>query len=427
MHAITLTYLIVFITSSLAFLSYQIPKMQSNVFILLGSWVLFTCVYMGAFLFNYLDSLLALYALVAKIDFYSIVVDGMLCYLLFAGCLHIDIGCFFDKLWVIITLAICTTLCSFLFTAFLIYAVFQLMGVDYPLVTCFLYAAVIAPTDPVAVLALLKNLKLSKVLYAKIASESLLNDGVGVVLFLSVLRFQSVNGLDWQIIWHMFEFFFQEAVGGLLLGGLLAFVILRFTLRCADSDDSADNQNIFLLLALLNLGFLLAKLLHVSPPLVAVGSGLYASYALQYLPDRKRAVVYVFWDTIDEILNYILFFIVGFQAIFVDTSSIYLSLMFCAIVVNFTVRLLAVCFPLLAIRVGYCQNTTLYKTLVIGGLKGGLSLALALSIPRDFPGFDAIFDMTYAVVAFTVIVQGLSIERYLKLLKSKSIKGDLVI
>ena len=101
--------------------------------------------------------------------------------------------------------------------------------------------------------------------------------------------------------------------------------------------------------------------------------------------------------------------------------------MFCAIVVNFTVRLLAVCFPLLAIRVGYCQNTTLYKTLVIGGLKGGLSLALALSIPRDFPGFDAIFDMTYAVVAFTVIVQGLSIERYLKLLKSKSIKGDLVI
>ena len=161
MHTITLTYLIVFVTSFLAFLSYQMPKMQSNVFILLSSWVLFLCVYAGAWALNTLDSLLSLYVLVSEIDFYSIVVDGMLCYLLFAGCLHIDISSFLDKLWVIVTLAIGTTLSSFVFTALLIYAAFQLVGVNYPLVTCFLYAAVIAPTDPVAVLALLKNLKLS--------------------------------------------------------------------------------------------------------------------------------------------------------------------------------------------------------------------------------------------------------------------------
>ena len=183
------------------------------------------------------------------------------------------------------------------------------------------------------------------------------------------------------------------------------------------------NQSIFLLLTLLNVGYICAKLLHFSPPLVAVGSGLYSSYIIQTLREDSKNVIYVFWDTIDEILNYSLFFIVGFQVIFLEPSSIYCLLMLFAVGVNFLVRFISVFIPLLSMKVVYSKNTTLYKTLVLGGLKGGLSLALALSIPRDFSNFDMIFDMTYAVVAFTVIVQGLSIERYLKLVKLSTRTG----
>ena len=427
MNPVTLTYLILFITSALATMSYRIPKMQSNVFILLSSWGLFIGLHIWSAIFGYQQWLFSSYALFKNVDFYSIVVDGMLCYLLFAGCLHVDISSFIHKMKIILTLAIVTTLCSFVFTAALVYAVFMYLGVDLPWLTPFIYAAVIAPTDPVAVLALLKNLNLSKELYAKVASESLLNDGVGVVLFLTVLKFADSPQLDMSAGIQALEFFAREGLGGLALGAGLAYFLLSAPLKSIRQEPRVSNQLIFLLMTLLNLGFLCAKALHVSPPLVAVGSGLWTSYILQDLSEQQRSVVHVFWDTLDEIMNYVLFFIVGFQSMFINVSSIYVRLMFWAVIVNFIVRVLAVCIPLLAIRVGYKNNATLYKTLVIGGLKGGLSLALALSIPRDYPGFTVIFDMTYAVVGFTVIVQGLSIERYLKLLKMRSESVDVVI
>lgn len=427
MNPVTLTYLILFITSLLATVSYRIPKMQSNVFILLSSWALFMGLHLWSAMFGYQDWLFSTYAIFENVDFYSIVVDGMLCYLLFAGCLHVDISSFFDKMKIILTLAIVTTLCSFIFTATLIYGVFTYLDVGLPLITALVYAAVIAPTDPVAVLALLKNLDLSKALYTKVASESLLNDGVGVVMFLTVLKFREVTQFDMNAVYQSLEFFAKEGLGGLAVGAGLAYLALSYPIKQIKAESKVSNQIIFLLLALLNSGFLCAKLLHVSPPLVAVGSGLWTSYVLQDLGEQHRSVVHVFWDTLDEIMNYVLFFIVGFQSMFVNISSIYIRLMFWAVIVNFVVRALAVCIPLLAIRVGYKNNATLYKTLVIGGLKGGLSLALALSIPRDFPGFDVIFDMTYAVVGFTIIVQGLSIERYLKLLKSRAQTVDVLI
>ena len=227
----------------------------------------------------------------------------------------------------------------------------------------------------------------------------------------------------------MVGFFLYEGLGGFFLGLSLAFLMLRYALpdRAANEHLKVTNRDIFLLMALLNFCYLFARLLHVSPPLVAVGAGLYTSYTVQHMTQANRSAVYVFWDTIDEILNYVLFFIVGFQVVFVDISQHYLIAMSLAVLVNFLVRVVSVSLPLLSIRVGYRQNTTLYKILVIGGLKGGLSLALALSVPRDFPGFDLIFDMTYAVVAFTVIVQGLSIERYLKVLQSRRVEDTVVI
>jgi len=429
MTVIMLIYMVIALTSTLAYISYCIPKMQSNVFILISSWVFFALCYLTATSLGQTEQLMAMFPVIHQIDYYSLVVDGMLCYLLFAGCLHVDISSFFENMKVILTLAIATTMFSFLLTAATIYAVFQWLGIDYPLVSCFLYAAVIAPTDPVAVLALLKSLDLSKMLYAKIASESLLNDGVGVVLFVSVLKFRHLTTLDGKMFLDMVLYFLWEGAGGLMVGCLLAVIFLRYSMQSGRSEDVgfASNKDVFLLLALLNTGYLVSQALHVSPPLVAVGSGLYTSYALQSLTDQQRSVLYVFWDTIDEILNYILFFIVGFQSLFVDLSSLHARAMVWAVMLNFLVRIVSVSLPLLSIRVGYKQNTTLYKVLVIGGLKGGLSLALALSIPRDFPGSELIFDMAYAVVAFTVIVQGLSIERYLKVIQSRKVHDEIVI
>lgn len=418
-------HLFVALTSVLAYLSYAFKNIQSNVFVLLASWCIFIFLYIISVIFGPLEYISSLHQVFSSTDFYSLVIEGMLGYLLFAGCLHIDIYSFFKHLKVIATLAIVTTLLSFLLTAYLIHIAMYSVGYDHSLVSCFLYAAVIAPTDPVAVLALLKNLNLSKALYAKVASESLLNDGVGVVLFVSVLKFAHVSEVSVQIFTDMLVFFLYEGLLGLLFGLFFAYIVVKYS--SVRKDKKIGNQNIFLLLSLLNLGYIFAKLLHFSPPLVAVGSGLYCSYVIQSLEEDCKNVIFVFWDTIDEILNYSLFFIVGFQVIFVETNWTSFLLMFLAILVNFFVRVVSVSLPLLSLRVGYLQNTTLYKTLVLGGLKGGLSLALALSIPSTFSDFDMIFDMTYAVVAFTVIVQGLSIERYLKLVKSRTRADELVI
>lgn len=413
--------LFVALVSLLAYLSYCFKHIQANVFVLIASWCVFVLVYTLSVLIGPLDYIDTMYLVFSNADFYTLIVDGMLGYLLFAGCLHIDIYSFFNNLRVIAVLAIATTLLSFVLTAYFIHMVMIFLALDHSLVSCFLYAAVIAPTDPVAVLSLLKNLNLSKALYAKIASESLLNDGVGVVLFVSVLKFAHVSEVSVQIFYDMLMFFLYEGLLALLFGVFFAYLMLKYSR--IKTDKKMGNQSIFLLLTLLNVGYICAKLLHFSPPLVAVGSGLYSSYVIQTLREDSKNVIYVFWDTIDEILNYSLFFIVGFQVIFIEPSSIHCLLMLFAVGVNFLVRFISVFIPLLSMKVVYSKNTTLYKTLVLGGLKGGLSLALALSIPRDFSNFDMIFDMTYAVVAFTVIVQGLSIERYLKLVKLSTRTG----
>ena len=417
--------LFVAVTSLLGYVSYCLKSIQANVFVLLSSWLFFIFFYV-------LNSSMGPFPLISEArellvgaDFYSLVVDGMLGYILFAGCLHVDISSFIKYAKVIVTLSVVTTLISFFLTAYLIHFFMSVFSIPHNIVSCFLYAAVIAPTDPVAVLALLKNLKLPKELYTKIASESLLNDGVGVVLFVTVLNFANVSEFNTKVLGEIILFFMYEGVLGLLFGVIIAYIVLNVS--GFGSENKIGNQDIFLLLALLNFGYVLAKFLHMSPPLVAVGSGLYSSYLLQGLREGAKNLIHVFWDTIDEILNYSLFFIVGFQVIFINPSSTNFLLMFFAILVNFIVRLVSVCAPLLAIRIGYAQNTTLYKTLVIGGLKGGLSLALSLSIPRSFPGFDVVYDMTYAVVAFTVIIQGLSIERYLKLIKSKTTLDEVVL
>lgn len=405
-------------TSALACVSYRVRSLQSNVFVLLSSWILFSLMFLTAWFCGGMEQLHAVVDFVSQVDFYTLVVDGMLCYLLFIGCLHVDVSSFWEKIHIIMTLAFGTTLLSFIVTGTLLNTVFWCLGMDYPMVTALLYAAIIAPTDPVAVLALLKNLNLSKELYTKVASESLLNDGVGVVLFVSVLKFADVSTLNHHVLLEMVQFLLYEGVGALCLGVVSAHIVFR-ALMIKRTEPVMVSELVFLLLCLINLVFLIAKLISMSPPLAAVGAGLYASYRMQAQPISLKTTVYGFWEVIDELLNYVLFFIVGFQAIFIDVRTELMWLMVIAVALNFIVRVLSVCVPLLMIRVGLKENSTLYRVLVIGGLKGGLSLALVLAVPKSFPGHEALFDMTYAVVAFTIVIQGLSIERYLKLIRAK--------
>jgi len=346
--------------------------------------------------------------LLGSINFNKALLHGMLSFLLFAGALHININDLLERKWSIGLLATGGTLISTFLVGTLTWWAIGLFELKMSYAYCLLFGALISPTDPIAVLSILKTAGAPKSLEMKIAGESLFNDGVGVVVFLIILEIATgTHELDAAHIWLLFA---QEAVGGALFGmciGYLAYLMLK----------TIDNYQVEMLitLALVAGGYALANALHLSGPIAIVVGGLLIGNQgrLLAMSDKTRLQLDTFWELVDEILNAVLFVLIGLEILVLSFTRQYLLLSMLIIPFVVVSRFIAVGIPMSLLRPFKKFSPGAVRIMTWGGLKGGISIALALSIPSS-PERHMILAVTYAVVVFSILVQGVSIKSLVK-------------
>ena len=352
-------------------------------------------------------------AMLIQIDFDETLLHGMLSFLLFAGALHVNINDLRDQYRIILGLATAGVVLSTFIVGILSWGMLNLLGFNISFIYCLLFGALISPTDPIAVLGILKKAGAPKSLETKIVGESLFNDGVGVVIFLILLEI-ATSGHEMGAA-RVVMLFVQEAIGGGLLGlgtGMLAYWMLK----------QVDNYQVEILitLGLATGGYALADALHLSAPIAIVVAGLFIgnhgrSFAMS---EDTRQNLDTFWELADEVLNAVLFLLIGLEVMVLSYSWMSLAGALLAIIIVLSARLLSVSVPIQLLKRFRSFSPHVVKILTWGGLRGGISIALALSLP---PGSerDVLLAITYGVVVFSILVQGLSIGSFLKMLQVK--------
>lgn len=350
-------------------------------------------------------------AMLLQIDFDETLLHGMLSFLLFAGALHVNINELRQQYRIILGLATAGVVLSTLIVGFLSWVVLNLLGFNISYIYCLLFGALISPTDPIAVLGILKKADVPKSLEIKIVGESLFNDGVGVVIFLILLE-TIVSGAELGIA-RVFRLFVQEAIGGGLLGlgvGLLAYRMLK----------QVDNYQVEILitLGLVTGGYALADALHLSAPIAIVVAGLLIgnhgrSFAMS---EDTRQNLDTFWELADEVLNAVLFLLIGLEVMVLNYSWLNLAAALLGILIVLSARLVSVSIPIHLLKRSRSFSPHVAKILTWGGLRGGISIALALSLPVGIER-DVLLAITYGVVVFSILVQGLTISPFLRKLR----------
>jgi monovalent cation:H+ antiporter, CPA1 family len=343
---------------------------------------------------------------VRSIDFDETLLHGMLGFLLFAGALHVNLDDLLEEKWFIGTLACLGLLVSTAIVGALVYFALGWIGYPIPLIGCLLFGALISPTDPIAVLSILKKVSTPKQLEIKITGESLFNDGVGVALFLVLL---SVAETGQVAPGSVVLLFLQEAIGGALVGLAAGYGAYRM-LKSIDQ----HHVEILITLALVMGGYAVADALHTSGPIAVVVAGLLIGNHGRHLgmSDTTREYLDTFWELIDELFNAVLFVLIGLEVLALNFKTEYLTAGLIAIPLVLLARFVSVSLPVQVFRL--FQEFTDRATLILtwGGLRGGISVAMALSLPPS--SFrDVIITMTYMVVVFSILVQGLTIGRIL--------------
>ena len=345
---------------------------------------------------------------IRSIDFSDVLMQGMLSLLLFAGALHVDLRALKNSRWQVPTLAIFGTLVSTAVVGFLMWLVLPSVGLQLPLLYWLLFGALISPTDPIAVMGILKPAGAPEELELVIAGESLFNDGVGVVVFallLGVLASGAVPTFPSAALLLL-----REAGGGLIFGLALGYIVFRML-------KSIDQYQVEVLLTLAAVmgGYALASHLHVSGPLAMVVCGLIIGNGGRDKAMSDSTVRYIdmFWELMDEILNAVLFVLIGLEVILIAFSRPLLLGGALAVAITLGVRCLTVGLPVAMGMGWFALPRGASHVMVWGGLRGGISVALALSIPGG-PERETVPALTYCVVVFSILVQGLTIGRVIK-------------
>jgi len=347
-------------------------------------------------------------SLLAEVDFNQTLLHGMLSFLLFAGALHVNLNQLRQQKWVILSLATVGVCISTFLVGTATYYLLAILSCHLPYIYCLLFGALISPTDPIAVMATVKRLGVSSELETTISGESLFNDGVGVVVFTVLLMLLQTNAeLNAT---HVGFIFLEEAVGGIVFGlilGAVGYYLLN----------TIDNYKVEVLitLALVMGGYGLAMALHTSGPIAVVVAGLIIGNMVRKhaMSDQTRQSVDDFWELIDEMLNVILFALIGLEMLIIPFESQWLIAGVLLILVVILVRVVSVGLPIQLIRLKAKLAPNLVKILVWGGLRGGISVALALSLP-DGESRDLVLFITYVIVVFSIVVQGLTIGPFIK-------------
>ncbi len=347
-------------------------------------------------------------SLLRSVDFSHVLIQGMLSFLLFAGAMHVDLSELKSYRWQVGALAVVSTLLSTLIVGWGMWLVLPWVGLRLPLIECLLFGALISPTDPIAVMGILKTAGAPRQLELVIAGESLFNDGVGVVVF--ALLLDMLAGGHPPGVAQGLELLAREAGGGLLFGLLLGLATVRM-LRSIDS----YKVEVMLTLAAVTGGYALADRLQVSGPLAMVVVGLMVGNGGRRLAmsDTTRHYVDLFWELLDDMLNAVLFVLIGMEVLLVRLTPHTLLAGALAVVVTLLARALTVGLPVGALARAFRLPEGSGWVLTWGGLRGAISVALALSLPAD-SGRDVVVALTYCVVIFSILVQGLSVGRVVR-------------
>jgi monovalent cation:H+ antiporter, CPA1 family len=348
-------------------------------------------------------------AVMEQFDFNQVLLHGMMGFLLFAGALHVDLGDLAQQKEPIAVLATVGVLLSTFIVGVLTWGAFALIGFNLRFIDCLLFGALISPTDPIAVIGLLKQMGAPKTLEVQIAGESLFNDGIGVVLFMGLLEV-ATGDVDFHIS-HLAFLFLREAAGGAVFGlaiGLLVYRMLK----------SVDNYQVEILLSLALVwgGSSLAEALHVSGPIAMVVAGLLIGNQGRSFAMSKTTKEHldVFWELVDASLNAVLFVAIGIELLILKFTASYLTAGLLAVVIVLVARAVSVGLPVWLLRRSERFDPSLVPMLTWGGLRGGISVALALSLPGEaagdtIPRREVILATTYVVVVFSILVQGLTV------------------
>ena len=404
------------LTALFSYLNYRFIKLPSTIGVMLvalvGSLVLIALQQLGLSIGPMAAQVLQ------NVDFSQTLLQGMLSFLLFAGALHINLNDLAKEKWVVSVLAVIGVSISIFVFGTAIYLLLTWLNLKLSYAWCLLFGALISPTDPIATLGILKSAKVPKSLEIQIAGESLFNDGIGVVAFI-VLHEIVVRG-EQPSLAHIGTIFLEEAVGGAIVGLILGWI----TYRLLKSVDHYQVE-VLLTLALVTGGYELANSIHTSGPIAIVCAGLLIgnhgrSFAMS---KNTREHLDAFWELIDEILNAVLFALIGLEALLLMFTNRPFLAGLLAIPAILFARWVSVGAPLLLMSRWQKFSPGTLTIMTWGGLRGGISVALALSLPASSER-ELVLAMTYVLVVFSILVQGLTIKqvvmRFMRALSTSS-------
>ena len=404
MELINLISIIISVSAAFSYINYRFIKLPTTIGVLVIAIIcslgLIALSSLGFIEFEKNAKLI-----ISSIDFDKTLLHGMLSFLLFAGALHVNINDLAKQKWVISTLASIGVISSTFLIGTLTWLILSFLNINLDFIYCIVFGALISPTDPIAVLGILKKAGIPKSLETKVVGESLFNDGMGVVIFL-VLYEIAFSG-------HKFDpsnalvLFLTEAVGGAVFGFAAGWVVYKLM-------HSVDNYHveILLTLALVMGGYSLAMYLHLSGPIAIVVAGLLIGNRGRILAmsDNTRENLDTFWELIDEILNVILFVLIGLEILILSFSKSYIYESLLIIPVILLCRFIVVYIPVSILKYLRDFSPNAVKIMTWGALRGGISVALALSIPAGEQR-EIIVSITYIVVVFSIVIQGLTISK----------------
>jgi len=401
--------ILIVLSAGFAYINFRVLKLPNTIGLMLVSLIFSIFIILAGYFFPAFKDVVA--GKLSSLHFSDLLLEGMLSFMLFAGAIPIRYDDLKNENLPILLFSTISVIISTFIIGFSTFYLLKIFGLQVNLIHALLFGALISPTDPIAVLSILKSAGISKSLETKIAGESLFNDGVAVVVFITILQLaQPGTEINAGSVLLLFG---QEAVGGIVLGILLGFGSYKLI-------ESIDNYQVEVLitLAVVMGGYTLAHFIHVSGPLAMVTAGLITGNQGKTFGMSEITAEYTdkFWELIDEILNAILFVLIGAELLIIQLNPKIVLLALVLIFLALLARYVSLWIPSIAIRI---KERITQKTLGIltwGGLRGGISIALALSIRPEF-NREIWVTITYIIVCFSILVQGMTIGTFTKRLK----------